>query len=317
MPVVPPTAENLDRAAAVLRGGGVVAIPTETVYGLAANAFDARAVARIFEIKRRPAFDPLIVHVLDEAMLATVALDVPATARRLIEHFWPGPLTLVLQKRPAVPGLVTSGLATVAVRMPSHPIARALLERAGVPLAAPSANPFGRLSPTRAEHVARMLGNRVDLIIDGGPAAIGLESTIVRLEPKPVLLRPGSIPADEIERLTGPLEIEPSQAGVQAAPGRLAQHYAPRTPLRLIQAQEVPPEERARAGFVALSHRAEGYALVRQLSAREDLREAAARLFETLHELDELGLERIDVEPLAESGLGIAIMDRLRRASFR
>ncbi len=315
MPVLQPTAENLDLAARVLLGGGVVAIPTETVYGLAANAFDARAVARIFEIKRRPAFDPLIVHVLDEAMLAQVVAGVPPLARALIERFWPGPLTLVLRKHPAIPALVTSGLPTVAVRMPSHPVARALLERAGVPLAAPSANPFGRLSPTRAEHVASMLGRSVEHIVDGGATEFGLESTIVGFEPAPALLRPGSIAPEEIEQITGPLVVEQASTSAPSAPGGLPHHYAPATPLRLLREHVVPFADRARAGFVALSRGAEGYAQVRQLSNRGDLREAAARLFDTLHELDGLGLERIDVEPLPELGLGIAIMDRLRRAS--
>ncbi len=318
MPVVSPTPHNLNRAAALLRDGGVVAFPTETVYGLGANAFDARAVARVFDIKGRPAFDPLIVHVLDEAMLARVVSDVPTTARRLIERFWPGPLTLVLRKQPEVPGLVTSGLATVAVRMPAHPVARALLERTRSPLAAPSANPFGRLSPTRAQHVDRMLGDRVDLIVDGGPAEHGLESTIVALEPTCVLLRPGAIPIDAIEAVVGAaVAFAAPDANAPAAPGRLAHHYAPRTPLRVLGVEDVPVDERARAGFVALSRRRAGYAQVRLLSEREDLREAAARLFETLHELDELGLDRIDVEPVPDRGLGVAIMDRLRRASAR
>ncbi len=315
MPVLRPTPENLDRAAAALRAGGVVAIPTETVYGLAANAFDARAVARIFEIKRRPTFDPLIVHVLDEAMLARVVACVPPAARALIERFWPGPLTLVLRKQPSVPELVTSGLPTVAVRMPSHPVARSILERTGTPLAAPSANLFGRLSPTRAEHVERALGHHIDFILDGGPAEFGLESTIVTLKPAPAVLRPGSITIEEIEQVTGPLPAEQSDANHPVMPGGLPQHYAPATPIRLVRAETVPSAERERAGFIALSQRAEGYAQARQLSNRGDLREAAARLFETLHELDDLGLERIDVEPLPERGLGIAIMDRLRRAS--
>ncbi len=315
MPVLRPTPESLDRAAAALRAGGVVAIPTETVYGLAANAFDARAVARIFEIKRRPAFDPLIVHVLDEAMLARVVVFVPPGAQALIERFWPGPLTLVLRKQASIPELVTSGLPTVAVRMPSHPVARALLERTGMPLAAPSANPFGRLSPTRAEHVERALGRHIDFILDGGPAEFGLESTIVTLEPGPAVLRPGSITIEEIEQVIGPLPAERLDASRAVMPGGLPQHYAPATPIRIVRAETVPASERARAGFIALSQTAEGYAQVRQLSKRGDLREAAARLFETLHELDDLGLERIDVEPLPERGLGIAIMDRLRRAS--
>jgi len=318
VPVVLPTPQNLDRAAALLRGGGVVAFPTETVYGLGADAFDARAVARIFAIKARPEFDPLIVHVLDEAMLTRVASDVPAAARTLIERFWPGPLTLILRKNPALPELVTSGLPTVAVRMPAHPIARALLERTDRALAAPSANPFGRLSPTSAQHVDRMLGERVDLIVDGGPCEHGLESTIVAFGPEAVVLRPGAIPAGAIEAALGyalaPVALDDE---VPQAPGRLPHHYAPRTPLRLIDPQGVPASERVRAGLVALSRACAGYAQVRLLSESENLREAAARLFETLHELDELGLDRIDVEPLPERDLGVAIMDRLRRAAAR
>jgi L-threonylcarbamoyladenylate synthase len=315
MPLVPATPEGIDRAAALLRKGGVVAFPTETVYGLGANAFDARAVARIFDIKRRPEFDPLIVHVLDEAMLATVAADVPAAARTLIEAFWPGPLTLILRKHAAVPGLVTAGLETVAVRMPAHPVARALLERAGVPLAAPSANPFGYLSPTRAEHVARMLGEQVDAIVNGGPAEHGVESTIVMLEPRPVLLRPGAIPIEAIEAAIGPVARSLDDATAPLAPGRLPQHYAPHTPIRLAGFAAVPPASRKRAGAVAFAVAPEGYAQVRVLSPGRSLREAAARLFEVLHELDELGLERLDVEPVPEEGLGVAIMDRLRRAA--
>jgi L-threonylcarbamoyladenylate synthase len=316
MLVVAPTPENLDRAAALLLGGGVVAIPTETVYGLAANAFDARAVARIFEIKQRPAFDPLIVHVLDDAMLARVADDIPEQARALIERLWPGPLTLVLQKRPEIPALVTSGLATVAVRMPAHPVARGLLQRAGVPLAAPSANPFGRLSPTRAEHVARQLGKHVDLIVDGGPSEHGLESTIVALEPAPRILRPGAISAEELAAVVGPVEVGQPTGGPPLAPGQLPHHYAPRTPVRLLES-DVPVRDRARSGFIGLSRAPLGYAEVRLLSERGDLREAAARLFEALHDLDERGLERIDAEPFPERGLGVAIMDRLRRAHAR
>lgn len=314
MAIVAATPENLERAAAVLRDGGVVAFPTETVYGLGANAFDARAVARVFEIKRRPSFDPLIVHVGSDAMLDSVAGDVSPQARALIERFWPGPLTIVMPKRVEVPALVTSGLPTLAVRMPAHPVARALLAGAALPLAAPSANPFGRLSPTRAEHVERMLGSSVDAIIDGGPTEFGLESTIVALEPAPVVLRPGAITADQLEAALGVAVGVARPSAQPLAPGQLAHHYAPRTPLRIVDPQTVSAQERAGAGLVTLSRRAAGYAQARRLSERGDLREAAARLFETLHELDRLDLRRIDVEPIAEIGLGVAIMDRLRRA---
>ncbi len=316
MPVVPATPENLDRAAALLRDGAVVAFPTETVYGLGANAFDPRAVARIFEIKARPAFDPLIVHVADEASLERVAAGVPSQARILIENFWPGPLTLVLRKRAEVPDLVTAGLPTVAVRMPAHPIARALIERAGAPLAAPSANPFGYLSPTRADHVARMLGERVDLIVDGGPSEHGVESTIVMLEPQPTLLRPGAIPTEAIEVLIGPLARELSDTAAPLAPGRMAQHYAPSTPIRVIDDPSlVPVPERAEAALLAFREPVAGYRATRVLSASGDLREAAAHLFEYLHELDRSGAKRIDAQRVPSVGIGIAIMDRLERAA--
>lgn len=308
--------EQLDRAAATLRGGGVVAFPTETVYGLGADAFDATAVARIFEIKRRPAFDPLIVHVLDEAMLGRVAAAISPEAAKVAARFWPGPLTLVLPKRPEIPEIVTSGLSTVAVRMPAHPVTRALLERTGRPLAAPSANPFGYLSPTRAEHVARMLGDRVDLIVDGGPAAIGLESTIVRFAERPELLRQGAIAAEDIEAIAGPLHV-PDAASETAplSPGRLPQHYAPTTPIRIVEFASVPPNERASAAALAFHQAPVGYALTRVLSEKSELREAASRFFEYLHELDGVRPTRIDAEPLPEVGLGAAMMERLRRAA--
>ena len=212
--LLPVNEANLARAAEVMRAGGTVAFPTETVYGLGAIAFDPAAVARIFEIKRRPSFDPLIVHVAGRAMLEEVVSGVPPVAEALIEAFWPGPLTLVLAKSLAIGDLVTAGSNKVAVRMPSHWVARALLERVGAPLAAPSANPFGALSPTRAEHVAARLGDRVDLILDGGPAEHGIESTIVALEPWPMLLRPGAIPVEEIEAIAGALDRAPKAAAI-------------------------------------------------------------------------------------------------------
>ncbi|HTZ54260.1 MAG TPA: L-threonylcarbamoyladenylate synthase [Candidatus Acidoferrum sp.] len=315
MAVVPATPENLDRAAALLRDGAVVAFPTETVYGLGANAFDARAVARIFEIKARPAFDPLIVHVADQTMIERVAAGLPPKARVLIERFWPGPLTVVARKRREVPDLVTAGLPTVALRMPAHPIARALIERAQTPLAAPSANPFGYLSPTRAEHVAEMLGDRVDLILDGGPSEHGIESTIVMLEPQAALLRPGAIPAEAIEALIGPLAYDLSDATAPLAPGRLPQHYAPRTPVRIVDDPAgVPVVERGDAALLAFREAVPGYRVTRVLSASGDLREAAAHLFEYLHDLDRSGVARIDAERVPNEGIGIAIMDRLARA---
>jgi L-threonylcarbamoyladenylate synthase len=318
VPVVPATSEQLDCAAVLLRGGGVVAFPTETVYGLGASAFDARAVARVFEIKARPAFDPLIVHVSDEPMLDRVARDLPADARVLIAQFWPGPLTIVLRKRAEIPDLVTAGLPTVAVRMPAHPVARDLIARAGIPIAAPSANPFGYLSPTQARHVERMLDDRVDCIIDGGSTEHGVESTIVMLEPRPTLLRHGAIPVEAIEASIGPLARELSDEARPLAPGRVSHHYAPHTPIRIVgDPARVPERERGDAALLAFRAPVDGYRAVRVLSAEGDLREAAAHLFEYLHELDAAGAVRIDAERVPPHGIGVAIMDRLNRAGSR
>jgi L-threonylcarbamoyladenylate synthase len=297
-----------------LREGGVVAIPTETVYGLAANALNARAAARVFEIKRRPSFDPLIVHISNEEMLQTVVAGVPEAARRLMERFWPGPLTIVLAKSNAVPGIVTAGASTVAVRMPAHPVARATIELAGVPVAAPSANPFGAVSPTRAGHVARSLGDAVDMILDGGPSEHGLESTIVSLSPVPAILRPGAISEEELASVVGPLTRGATAVG-PAMPGNAGHHYAPATTIRLISRELVGDGERVGAGWIGIGDEPPGYSFARTLSRSGDLREAAAALFDALHELDERSLRRIDAEPVPERGIGVAIMDRLRRAA--
>ena len=305
-------------AAAALGAGACVAFPTETVYGLGAVAFDARAVAQIFEIKARPTFDPLIVHVLDAEMLARVVRDVPPLAARLAEKFWPGALTLVLAKRPEIPGIVTAGLETVAVRMPAHPVARALLAATKMPIAAPSANPFGRLSPTSAEHVRAQLGERVEIVLDGGATLLGIESTIVAFDPVPTLLRHGAIAREAIEAEIGSLldATAPTEGSAPQAPGQLLQHYAPRTPIRVID--RLPPlERRANAAYLGFQQGAEGYAAQRVLSPEGSESEAAAHLFEYLHELDALGLERIDAARVPQRGLGAAIADRLARASAR
>jgi L-threonylcarbamoyladenylate synthase len=315
--VVPPTPENLEKAARILRSGGLVAFPTETVYGLGANALDAQAAARVFEAKQRPAFDPLIVHVASREMLEQVAAEVPPQAEALIERFWPGPLTLVLPRAPVVPGIVTAGLPTVAVRMPGHPVALELLRCAGVPVAAPSANPFGYLSPTRAEHVARMLGDRVDLILDGGLTTHGVESTIVLLGERPTVLRYGAVPLEELEPVTGPLALGVGESLKPLVPGQLPQHYAPRTPIRIARPEEVPARGRKKLGYLAFKDVPRGFGVVKVLSPTGDLREAAAHLFEALHQLDMLGLEAIYAEPVPEEGLGRAIMDRLRRAAAK
>ncbi|MER3479340.1 MAG: threonylcarbamoyl-AMP synthase [Meiothermus sp.] len=317
MAVVPARPKEIEQAARVIRAGGLVAFPTETVYGLGANALDPSAAARIFEAKRRPSFDPLIVHVADREMLLGVVREVPPQAERLIERFWPGPLTLVLPKGPALPRIVTSGLPTVAVRMPAHPVALELIREAGTPIAAPSANPFGYLSPTRAEHVERMLGEAVDLILDGGPTRYGVESTILLLAEKPVVLRHGAIPLEELEGVLGKVELRVGESTRPLVPGQLPQHYAPRTPIQVARPEDVPRELRKQSGYLAFRDVPKGFKVVKVLSPTGNLREAAAHLFEALHQLDRLGLPRLYAEPVPEEGLGRAIMDRLRRATVK
>ncbi len=295
-------------AARILRAGGLVAFPTETVYGLGADAGNGRAVARVFEAKGRPHFNPLIVHVRDIAAAEGLA-QFNAMARMLATAFWPGALTLVLPRRPDCPlsELVSAGLATVALRVPAHPVAQALIAASGLAIAAPSANPSGRITATTAEHVARGLKDKVDLILDGGPTTIGLESTVIGFDgARPVLLRAGAIPRTGIEMLAGPLAA-PDTAVVQS-PGQLASHYAPRARLRL-DAEDAGPGE----VLLAFGHKAPRGAL--NLSEGSNLREAAANLFAMLHALDAKGAKTIAVMPIPEVGLGEAINDRLRRAA--
>jgi L-threonylcarbamoyladenylate synthase len=275
-------------------------------------------VARIFEAKRRPYFDPLIVHVGCVKKIEKVVSEVPAGARRLIDRFWPGPLTVVLPKKTAVPDLVTAGLPSVAVRMPDHPLALSLIEAAGLPIAAPSANPFGYLSPTTAEHVREQLGEEVDLILDGGPCRIGVESTILSfLEEPPRLLRPGGLPLEEIEAILGPVEIGPLKENAPSSPGRLPQHYAPKTPILVGEWEKsIKRYEDKKIGLLAFRERDASFPFqsVERLTAKGDLREAAANLFSALRRLDAAGVDIILAEPVPEEGLGRAIMDRLRRA---
>ncbi len=310
-------AADVDRAARVLRQGGVVAFPTETVYGLGADARNPRAVARVFEIKARPRFDPLIVHAATLGAALRQARDVPEEARVLAERFWPGPLTLVLPKDPGVPDIVTSGLDTVALRVPDHPMALALLRASGTPIAAPSANPFGRISPTRAEDVVEHLAGDVDMVLDGGPCRVGVESTVVAVLPgrRPALLRPGGVPAEALEAAVGPLEIPTEPSGPPSAPGGLPSHYAPRT--RLVLDPRPGTASGLRQGLLAFQGEpgVGEFAAVEILSPAGNLREAAASLFGALRRLDRLGLDQIVAEPVPEQGLGRAIMDRLRRAA--
>jgi L-threonylcarbamoyladenylate synthase len=307
-------------AVRVLAEGGLVAFPTETVYGLGADATNPAAVARIYEAKGRPAFNPLIAHVGDLAAARQIArFDAAATA--LAEAFWPGPLTLVLPKTPncAVADLATAGLETVAIRLPAHPVAREILRAFGGPVVAPSANISGHVSPTTAAHVQTDLAGRIDLIVDGGPVAVGVESTIIGCFDAPMLLRPGGVPRAEIERVLGraltqaPTDAE-SDSEQPLAPGMLASHYAPRAKVRL-NAQRLEPGEALLAfGLGAISGIDAG-SIVMNLSERGDLDEAAANLFGHLRALDSKDVGTIAVMPIPNVGLGEAINDRLRRAA--
>ncbi len=302
-----PDAEGIAEAARLLAEGALVAFPTETVYGLGGDARDDRAVARIFQAKGRPRFNPLIVH-LPDLDAARRYCDVGAEAERLAAAFWPGALTLVLPLRPdaGLSPLVTADLPTVAIRVPAHPVARALLAAFGGPVAAPSANPSGRISPTRATHVLDGLSGRIAAVVDGGPCDVGVESTILALDPAPTLLRPGGIPAEAIEACLGQPLASGGSADRPTAPGQLASHYAPTVALRL-NATEARPGE-ALLGFGPTP----GAALT--LSETGDLVEAAATLFHALRTLDTMG-KPIAVAPVPDHGLGRAINDRLRRAA--
>ncbi len=311
------TPENVKKAAAIIRGGGVAAFPTETVYGLGADGLNPEACARIFEIKKRPRFDPLILHECSAARASRLFSGVPAAARRLMKRFWPGPLTLVLPKASAVPDIVTAGLPTVAVRVPANRHALALIKAAGRPIAAPSANSFGRLSPTTAAHVQKQLGCGPDIILDGGRTAIGVESTIITFEGgRPVLLRPGGLPLEEIEKVAGPAVKQGRSYGrTPPAPGCLKKHYAPRSKLVIITPGQAV-KQGARTGYLAFSKEPAGkFRMVKVLSRSGDLREAAAGLFSALHQLEASGAAVIYAERVPAHGLGRAIMDRLGRAS--
>lgn len=305
-----PTPAAVEAAGRLLQGGALVAFPTETVYGLGGDATNDRAVARIFEAKGRPSFNPLIVHVLDRAAAARWA-DIPEAAASLIEAFWPGGLTLVLPRREAgISRLATAGLDTVAIRCPAHPVARALLAAADRPIAAPSANRSGDVSPTTADHVAASLGNAAAMILDGGSCPVGIESTILDMsESPPRILRPGAVPREDIEAIAGAVETGPVE-GIKA-PGMLTRHYAPGRPVRLNATDPGPDEALLAFGPDVPS----GAAVTLNLSETGDLVEAAANLFAYLHTLDRGPHRGIAVMPVPEEGLGVAINDRLRRAA--
>jgi len=328
-PFLPPTPAGVTRAAELLRTGVVVALPTETVYGLAAHALDEKAVRQIFSIKGRPLIDPLIVHGLDVDFLSALAHFTPQ-ARELAAACWPGPLTLVLKKCAVVPGLITAGRDTVAVRSPAHPLARAVLQACGLPLAAPSANPFGYISPTTAEHVRASFGSKVPWILDGGPCAVGLESTIVDVSNpnKPArLLRPGPITAESLAQILGQPVHSPDstsrtdEARGLAAPGLLTRHYSPRTPVALLKPAEPPPAMPSqRCAWVQMCRQnieptTPGNTDIFWLSETGNLPQAAQGLYALLRQLDDAGYAKIFCELAPATGLGVTLNDRLRRAA--
>lgn len=331
-----PDPAAITTAAETLRRGGLVAFPTETVYGLGANATDSAAVSRIFEAKGRPASDPLIVHIASSDVLESVARDIPPLAQALAAAFWPGPLTLVLPRHPNIPTNVSAGMETVAVRMPRHPVALALLSAAGLPVAAPSANTFSRPSATTAAHVYEDLGGRIDIILDGGATPIGLESTVLDLTGEtPLVLRPGGITLEQLERYIPNIQVKPRFLTTDTAassPGQSIRHYAPRAPMFLftgsdrarILAQMRSNAETLRArgqrvGILAADEEQATFsdldATIITLGSLENLAEIGANLFARIREIDAQGVEVILVRAFGREGLGIAIWDRLVRAA--
>jgi L-threonylcarbamoyladenylate synthase len=302
-------------AAGLLRRGEVVALPTETVYGLACDALNAEAAAKVFAAKERPSFDPLIVHVADATWMETLSGAAGAAeklAHRLADAFWPGPLTMVLPAKDLVPDLVRSGLPTVALRCSAHPVMAAVVRELGRPLAAPSANRFGRISPVTAQDVIEELDGRIPLVLDGGPCRHGLESTIVAVEDgRMVLLRPGPVTAEELAE-HAPVE-RATRGGAVSAPGMLESHYAPRTPLFLWPEHAPRPDDASTSGLLAFGAVGPGFAAVEVLPS--DPADAAPLFFAALRRLDASGVARIYARGIPESGLGTAIMDRLRRAA--
>ncbi len=312
-------AEAVARAVELLRAGEVVALPTETVYGLAADALSGSAVVKIFETKERPRFDPLIVHLPERHWLERVALVEAnnfSLVERLVDSFWPGPLTVVLPRTELVPSIVTAGLTTVAVRMSAHPLFAEVVRAFGQPLAAPSANRFGRISPTSAEHVAEELSGRIPMIVDGGPTEHGIESTVIAPRDGAIeILRAGPITHEELAEFA---EVRERTSGKTESPGQLPAHYRPQTPLVIAEdltTIDVPHGKRYGALLWSDAPFSESFVESRRLSTTGDLREAAANLFRYLRELDRAHLDCIVAETVPEEGLGVAIMDRLRRAA--
>ncbi len=313
---------NISKAVEILTQDELVAIPTETVYGLAGNIYSETAIRKIFALKQRPLFNPLIVHIKSIEQLPELAREVPEKARQLAEVFWPGPLTLVLKKQPGVPDLVTAGKDSVAIRIPNHPVALALLEQLDFPLAAPSANPFGCISPTTAAHVAAYFPDNLKMVLEGGECKNGIESTIVGFENDvPVLYRLGSIAVEDIEAVIGKIEVKNKKEAAPDAPGMLSRHYAPQTTTFLTEdvADFIKAYPAKKIGLLLFKDRIENPAVQAQqiLSEAGSLSEAAANLYAAMHRLDKLGLDMIVAERFPDYDLGSSINDRLERATKR
>ena len=311
---------SVSKAARLLKDGEVVAIPTETVYGLAGNAFEPKALAKIFAAKERPTFDPLIVHIADIAQITDIAKDIPDSAYKLAEAYWPGPMTIILPKKDCIPDLCTSALPSVAVRFPSHPIAQAIIKESGLPLAAPSANLFKHVSPTTAEHVAAQLADRIAGIVDGGPCSVGVESSIISLAgEKPTVLRPGAITPEMFAKVLGDVTIKESTSKPgqpMLAPGQCDTHYRPQVPLYYgkIPASFTLPEHTVR---IAFGTQAGPIPATVNLSATGDMVEATSKLYAFMHDLDDPKYDLILVDPIPNTGVGMALNDRLKRASIK
>jgi L-threonylcarbamoyladenylate synthase len=317
------------QAAGIIKNGGLVAFPTETVYGLGANALDPDAVIKIFEAKKRPLDDPLIVHISGKEQLHEIVRDIPHCAQQLIERFWPGPLTIIFKKSDIVPDLVTTGLDTVAVRMPANEIATELIRQAGVPIAAPSANLFGRPSPTKSEHVLEDLSGAIDCIIDGGQSTIGVESTVVEVHEEQLLvLRPGGITIEELSSIVDNVYVYDEKEIIEKSPGKYPQHYSPKA--TVVISGNSPEQvgdtvslarkfisERKKIGIIARTEHIAAYEefYAKALGAGNDGHECAENLFSLLRELDAAGVDIIIAEAIEEAGLGLAVMNRLRKSS--
>ncbi len=310
---------SVSEAARLLKEGEVVAIPTETVYGLAGNAFEPKALAKIFAAKERPTFDPLIVHIADIAQLTDIAKDIPDSAYKLAEAYWPGPMTIILPKKDCIPDLCTSALPSVAVRFPSHPIAQAIIKESGLPLAAPSANLFKHVSPTTAEHVAAQLADRIAGIVDGGPCSVGVESSIISLVGEPTVMRPGAITPEMFKAILGEVKIKESTSKPgqpMLAPGQCDTHYRPQVPLYYgeVPAGYTLPEHTVR---IAFGSQAGPIPATVNLSATGDMVEATSKLYAFMHDLDKSEYDLILVDPIPNTGVGMALNDRLKRASIK